>query len=182
MLRVHVVAPENVRIGNLMLDRRLERPAARQMLLELEAADRADRKAKFGKSKASAELFDLVLNAEALTTEQMAELIEAAVGFHGTQGARSAFACRRAAVAVSNAPQAGALRHRAARQRHPAPQDVRPPQRGDVRQPAGLLPHRLGIRAAQFSHASTIRTAACSRPSRPISTCRSSICTWNSPP
>src|ERR1017187_1154895 len=63
MLRVHVVAPENVRIGNLMLDRRLERSAARQLLLDLEAADRADRKAKFGKTKATAELFDLVLNA-----------------------------------------------------------------------------------------------------------------------
>src|ERR1022692_4623846 len=78
MLRVHVVAPENVRIGNLMLDRRLDRPAARQLLLELEAADRADRKAKFGKTKATAELFDLVLSAEALTTEQMADVIEAA--------------------------------------------------------------------------------------------------------
>jgi cytidylate kinase len=79
MLRVHVVAPENVRIGNLMLDRRLERPAARQLLLDLEAESRADRKAKFGKTKASAELFDLVLNSEALTTEQMAELTHAAV-------------------------------------------------------------------------------------------------------
>ncbi len=68
MLRVHVVAPENVRIGNLMLDHRLERAAARQLLLELEAADRAGRKAKFGKTKATADLFDLVLNAEALTT------------------------------------------------------------------------------------------------------------------
>lgn len=79
MLRVHVVAPENVRIGNLMLDGHLDRPAARQLLLELEAADRADRKAKFGKTKATAELFDLVLNAEALTSEQMAELIATAV-------------------------------------------------------------------------------------------------------
>src|ERR1035437_7929914 len=34
MLRVHIVAPENVRIGNLKLDRRLERPADRQLLLE----------------------------------------------------------------------------------------------------------------------------------------------------
>ncbi|MEO8368996.1 MAG: hypothetical protein ABI806_07355 [Candidatus Solibacter sp.] len=83
MLRVHVVAPENARIGNLMLDRRLERPAARQALLDLEAADRADRKAKFGKTKASAELFDLVINAEALTTEQMAGLIEATVAAMG---------------------------------------------------------------------------------------------------
>jgi len=79
MLRVHVVAPENVRIGNLMLDRRLDRPAARTLLLELESADRADRKAKFGKTRATADLFDLVLNAESLTSEQMAELIETAV-------------------------------------------------------------------------------------------------------
>jgi len=43
MLRVHVVAPENVRIGNLMLDSHLERAAARQVLLELEASDRAEK-------------------------------------------------------------------------------------------------------------------------------------------
>jgi cytidylate kinase len=78
LLRAHVVAPENVRIGNLMLDHRLERAAARQLLLDQEAADRADRKAKFGKSKATADLFDLVLNAEALNSEQMAELIASA--------------------------------------------------------------------------------------------------------
>ena len=79
MLRVHVVAPENIRIGNLMLDSRIDRPAARQLLLQLEAADRADRKAKFGKTRATADLFDVVLNAESLTGEQMAELIEAVV-------------------------------------------------------------------------------------------------------
>src|ERR1043165_7687199 len=82
-LRVHVVAPENVRIGNLMLDCRMERNAARQLLLELEAADRADRKAKFGKTKATADLFDLVCNAESLTTEQIAELIQTAVASGG---------------------------------------------------------------------------------------------------
>jgi cytidylate kinase len=79
MLRVHIVAPENVRIGNLMLEGRLDRAAARQRLLELEAADRADRRAKFGKTKPTADLFDLVLNAESLTSEQMAELIATAV-------------------------------------------------------------------------------------------------------
>ena len=75
LLRAHVVAPENVRIGNLMLDHRLERNAARQLMLDQEAADRADRKAKFGKTRATADLFDLVLNAEALNSEQMADLI-----------------------------------------------------------------------------------------------------------
>src|SRR5580692_4232489 len=79
LLRAHVVAPENVRIGNLMLDHRLDRAAARQLLLDQEAADRADRKAKFGKTKATADLFDLVMNAETLTSEQIAELIDTAV-------------------------------------------------------------------------------------------------------
>jgi cytidylate kinase len=83
MLRVHIVAPENVRIGNIMLDHRMERPAARQHLLELESADRADRKAKFGKTKATADLFDIVLNAETLTAEQMAEVIENAASSAG---------------------------------------------------------------------------------------------------
>ncbi len=78
-LRVHVVAPENVRIGNLMLDHRLEREAARKMLLELEAAERERRRARFGKTQATAELFDLVCNAESLSTEQMAELVGTAV-------------------------------------------------------------------------------------------------------
>ncbi|MBZ5577809.1 MAG: hypothetical protein LAP40_14705 [Acidobacteriia bacterium] len=78
MLRVHVVAPETVRIGNLMLDHRLERAAGRQLLFEMEAADRSARKARFGKTRATADLFDLVFSAESLTTEQMAELIETA--------------------------------------------------------------------------------------------------------
>ena len=79
MLRVHIVAPESVRIGNLMLDRRLDRPAARQHLLELEAAERADRRAKFGKARATADLFDIVINTELLNSEQIAALIQTAI-------------------------------------------------------------------------------------------------------
>ena len=44
LLRAHVVAPENVRIGNLMLDCRLDRSAARQLLL-----DRSREQEKAGK-------------------------------------------------------------------------------------------------------------------------------------
>ncbi len=83
MLRVHVVAPENIRVGNLMIDGRMERAAARELLQQLEAQERTDRKAKFGKTKATAELFDLVCNAETLSTEQMAELIETTVTMTG---------------------------------------------------------------------------------------------------
>ena len=83
MLRVHVVAPETVRVGNLMLDHRLEREAARKLLFDLEAAERTARKAKFGKTRATADQFDLVLSAESLTTEQMADLIRTTVEMLG---------------------------------------------------------------------------------------------------
>jgi cytidylate kinase len=79
ILRVHVVAPESVRIGNLMLDYRLERAAARQRLLEMESAERTERRARLGKTRATADQFDLVFNAESLSSEQMAGLIETAV-------------------------------------------------------------------------------------------------------
>ena len=179
MLRVHVVAPENIRIGNLMFDNRLERAAARQLLLELEAADRADRKAKFGKTKATADLFDLVLNAESLTSEQMAELIETAVVSGGLKERGYLSAEADGAAPVSDASQAGALRHRSPGQHHAAEEDVRPSERGDIRQPAGFLPHRLGVRAAQLSHPVGPGRAVCWNRSPPISTCRNSIFTWS---
>ena len=83
MLRVHVVAPENVRIGNLMLDRGLDRPAARQTAARNGSRRAGQPQGRFGKARATAELFDLVLNAESLSSEQMAELIAAAAATAG---------------------------------------------------------------------------------------------------
>ena len=48
-------------------------------MLDLEAAERSDRKAKFGKTRPTADLFDMVINTELLSTEQIADLIAAAV-------------------------------------------------------------------------------------------------------
>lgn len=79
MLRVQVVAPESLRVGNLMLDRRLERSAAKELLWELEARQVAERKRRFGRSSLPAHLFDLVLNAESLASEQMVDLLETSV-------------------------------------------------------------------------------------------------------
>ena len=78
-LRVHVVAPDSVRIGNLMLDRRLERPAARQLLRELDAEQRKQYKEMSGRAVAPVYWFDLVLNAESMDSEQMVEMIQGAV-------------------------------------------------------------------------------------------------------
>jgi cytidylate kinase len=78
-LRVQVVAPDSVRIGNLMLDRRLERPAARQLLRDLDAAQRQQYKDMSGRALAPAHWFDLILNAESMDPEQMVEMIQGAV-------------------------------------------------------------------------------------------------------
>ena len=78
-LRVYVVAPDSVRVGNLMVDRRLERPAARQLLRELETTQKTERRRKLGRATTPAEAFDMILNAELLDAERMAALIESAV-------------------------------------------------------------------------------------------------------
>jgi cytidylate kinase len=78
-LRVHVVAPDSVRAGNLMVERRLERPAARQLLRELDAAHRARYKEMCGRATAPPYWFDLILNAESMDSEQMVEVIQGSV-------------------------------------------------------------------------------------------------------
>jgi hypothetical protein len=79
LLRAGVVAPESRRAGNVMLDQRLERPVARKVLAELDSDWRRMRKHRLGRSTASAEAFDLLLNAEHLDVGQMAEVLRAAV-------------------------------------------------------------------------------------------------------
>jgi len=78
-LRVYIAAPDSVRIGNLMLDRRLDRAAARQLLRELDTAERAHYKGMAGRAVAPPHWFDLILNAESMDSEQMVETIQGAV-------------------------------------------------------------------------------------------------------
>lgn len=75
MLRVHIVAPDSVRVGNVMLDERVDRPAARQSIRDREERQRAERKQRFGTAALPAHLFDLILNAEQLDTEHLADLV-----------------------------------------------------------------------------------------------------------
>jgi cytidylate kinase len=77
-LRVRIVAPEAVRAGNLMVDRRLERGPARACLGELERDRKALWKKRFGRVSAGPDGYDLVLNTAALSSEIAAELIELA--------------------------------------------------------------------------------------------------------
>jgi len=79
MLRIHITAPEAVRVGAVMLDRRLDRPSAKEALWEMEAAAAAQRRQYFGKTAMPPDAYDLTMNAGALDSEQMVELIETAV-------------------------------------------------------------------------------------------------------
>jgi cytidylate kinase len=94
VLRVQVVAPEAHRVGTLMLERRLERPAARELLRTLERERKEWRKHKLGKASTPADSFDLVCNTEFLDAEGAAELIGDAARARGLldQGLLSAAA------------------------------------------------------------------------------------------
>ncbi|HPT27340.1 MAG TPA: cytidylate kinase family protein [Bryobacteraceae bacterium] len=79
LLRIRIVAPRNRRIGNVMLDDGLDRPAARQQLKIRERAAGVTRKARFGRAMAAPDSFDLVLNAESMDGGHLAQIAASAV-------------------------------------------------------------------------------------------------------
>jgi cytidylate kinase len=83
MLRLHVVAPESVRLANLMQDCRLNRAEAKGRLREMEAARAFVRKRRFGQKISRPTDFDLVLNSSRLGPSEMVDLLEAAVKSQG---------------------------------------------------------------------------------------------------
>jgi cytidylate kinase len=74
-LRIRLIAPNAVRAGNLMLDRRLELTPARACLLELEKDRKSLWKKRFGRVSLGSEAYDLVINTAAISSEAAAELI-----------------------------------------------------------------------------------------------------------
>jgi hypothetical protein len=89
VLRAGIVAPGARRIGNLMLDRHLERPAAKAILAELDAQSKTQRRARLNRPKAPPEAFDLVLNGEHFDSAQMSEVLRAAVTTRGLANEQS---------------------------------------------------------------------------------------------
>jgi cytidylate kinase len=83
MLRLQVVAPESVRLANLMQDSRLSRAEAKARLREMEAARALVRKRRFGQKVSRPTDFDLVLNARRLGPSEMVDLLETAVKSQG---------------------------------------------------------------------------------------------------
>ncbi len=82
-LRVFIAASDNRRIGNIMVDKRLERPAAKSLLADMDREDRGLRRRRFGRTQFQAQQFDVVLNEDSLEAEQIARLLEAAVEVKG---------------------------------------------------------------------------------------------------
>jgi hypoxanthine phosphoribosyltransferase len=76
-LRVRLFASDSKRIGTMMVDRRLDRPAAKKLLGELDAKWREFRKVKLGRAPVRYSDFDLAINADNLDAEHIAEAIEA---------------------------------------------------------------------------------------------------------
>jgi len=83
MFRLHVVAPESVRLGNLMQDCRLNRAEAKQRLRKMEAARGLVRKRRFGQKISRPTDFDLVLNSQKLSPAEMMALLETAARSQG---------------------------------------------------------------------------------------------------
>jgi cytidylate kinase len=78
LLRVRVVAPENRRTGNVMLDDRLDRPSALQQVKKRDTEARAQRRRRFGRATAPGESFDLTLNTASMDGAHLAAIIESA--------------------------------------------------------------------------------------------------------
>jgi len=83
VLRAHIAAPESRRIGNLMIDRHLDRPEAKELLRRLDQEQASVKKHRFGRSASRLEAYDLVMNTEVFSLDQMADVLDAAVKAKG---------------------------------------------------------------------------------------------------
>jgi cytidylate kinase len=78
-LRLHVTAPEERRVANVMMEGNLDREEAKRRLREMEKEQNLVRKQRFGHRGGRAADFDLVLNAEGFSAGQMVDVLESIV-------------------------------------------------------------------------------------------------------
>ena len=77
-LRAGIVASEARRIGNVMLDQRLERPEAKTALARMDREAKHLHKVRLGRTRPQPDSFDVMLNSEHMDAAQMAEVLQAA--------------------------------------------------------------------------------------------------------
>ncbi|MCU1337120.1 MAG: hypothetical protein JWO19_2701 [Bryobacterales bacterium] len=82
-LRAGIVAFDVRRIGNVMLDQRLERPEARVTLARMDREAKQLLKQRWGRIRPQPDSFDVVLNSEHMDATQMAQVLQAAAAARG---------------------------------------------------------------------------------------------------
>ena len=83
VLRVLLIAPPARRVGVVMVERQLDREAARKELHEREQKAVAERRARFGRGHSRLYEFDLILNENQQEAESLAGVVETAVRNRG---------------------------------------------------------------------------------------------------
>ena len=80
-LRVHLMASESRRIGNVMIDRRVDRAQAKIALAEMERADRETRRKRFGRTAFRPDHFDIIVSEDSLEVDGAVATVCAAAEF-----------------------------------------------------------------------------------------------------
>jgi hypothetical protein len=78
LLRVRLIAPENWRVGTVLLERRLDRQTARAELARLDREARERRRRRFGRGTPKTDEVDLALNVSTLDTDAAGATVQAA--------------------------------------------------------------------------------------------------------
>jgi hypothetical protein len=91
LLRSGVVVAQARRVGNLMIDQRLDREQAQTELAQMDTEARRLRKQRFGRSVPPPESFDVTLNAEHMDPGQMAEVLRTAAAVRCLDGQGALF-------------------------------------------------------------------------------------------
>ena len=82
-LRAGIVAPDARRIGNVMLDQRLDRPEAKIALARMDREAKHVHKLRLGRTRPQPDSFDVMLNSEYMDATQMTEVLRASAVARG---------------------------------------------------------------------------------------------------
>lgn len=82
-LRAGILAPEARRLGNVMLDQRLDRTEAKTALSRMDREAKHLHKLRLGRTRPQPDSFDVMLNSEHLDATQMAAVLQAAAAARG---------------------------------------------------------------------------------------------------
>jgi len=83
MFRFHVVAPQSIRLANLISDSQMSQAAAKQRLRKLASTQSEDRKRRFGQKGTPPTSFDMMLNEQAIPQAEMVDVLVSAVRARG---------------------------------------------------------------------------------------------------